>query len=388
MNQPIPRLRLLHLILATAETNGQYNEHCLPMAEQRDITICTYFRCEKPVPSSLTLFEGNNSVPSFLQKFRDAWRANTYDAVHAHVPHTGILLLLALLRYLLWRQVMPITVYTVQNSFQNYKLRNRLLMLPIFALFQRVVFCGQACMESYPAWMLWLVGRRAEVVPNAVDIDRVDRILTTTPRIAHPFTVVSVGRLIDIKNPFTLLQAFRTSLTSQGKGQPPETAPQLVFVGEGNRRQALAAECATLDLSAQVTLTGLVDRDSVFRHVANGDLFVSTSRGEGLPVAVIEAMACGCPVVLSDIPPHREIAQHTSVIPLLDCDDVAGFAAAIARFQAMTPAERQQIGAECRRVVERHFSLNAMHKQLESIYRSLALCASNSSVVQAPANPL
>ncbi|MEZ4683877.1 MAG: glycosyltransferase [Caldilineaceae bacterium] len=85
-------------------------------------------------------------------------------------------------------------------------------------------------------------------------------------------------------------------------------------------------------------------------------------------MAVIEAMACGRPVVLSDIPPHREIAQHTSVIPLIDCDDVAGFAEAIHRFRTMSPSERQKIGAECRRVVEMRFSLHAMHRQLESIY--------------------
>ncbi|MEZ4683876.1 MAG: glycosyltransferase [Caldilineaceae bacterium] len=295
-NQANSRLRVLHLILATAETNGQYNEHCLPMAEQREISICTYFRRTQAVPSTITLFEGNDTVPGFLRAFRGAWRAKDYDVVHAHVPHTGVMLLAALLRYMLFRQVMPYTVYTVQNSFQNYKLRNRLLMLPIFALFRRVVFCGQACMESYPAMMRWLVGKRAEVVPNAVDLERVDRTLASTPRLAHPFTVVSVGRIIDIKNPFTLLQAFHKSIgfivpensspddhtidnEVAGDGVQNLRSDQLTFVGEGNRRQELTALVAELGLATQVTLTGLVDRDSVYRHVANGDLFVSTSRG-------------------------------------------------------------------------------------------------------------
>ncbi|HXQ36410.1 MAG TPA: glycosyltransferase, partial [Anaerolineales bacterium] len=99
--------------------------------------------------------------------------------------------------------------------------------------------------------------------------------------------------------------------------------------------------------------------------------FVSASRGEGLPVAVLEAMACHRPVILSDIPPHREIVKDIDFIPLIQPDDVAGFARTIKKYQEMTPSERMEIGEKCRKIVEDRFSLPAMHAGYARIYSQI-----------------
>lgn len=357
------KLRILHLILGLTETNGQYNEHCLPMTQKRDLTICTYYTPDKKPPAAIKLFAGNNTIWGFCQAFRAAINAQEYDVIHAHVPNTGVMVLLAIFLFGLYRRVIPYSVYTVQNSFQNYKFRNRLLMLPIFMFFRKIVFCSHACQESFPFFMRWLVGKRSFVVPNAVDLDRVDRIVANLEKTqrSEQFTIASVGRLIPIKNPFTLLKAFQQA-GDDGK---------LVFIGEGSLRPELTAEVVQQGLEERVQFTGLVPRDEVFRRVSQADLYVSTSRGEGLPVAVIEVMACQRPVILSDIPPHREIARGVDFIPIVHEDDVAGFAREIARMRAMSPTERAELGAKCRQLVQDRFSLTAMHNQLEAIYRQL-----------------
>lgn len=353
------RLAVLNVLLSITETSGAYYQHCLGVADRREITICTYFRSNIPVPSGIRLFQGDNTPLGFFRALRAALKAGEYDIVHAHSPHVG--LLFVLLDMLLLGRFARSSVYNVQNSYQNYKLRNKLLMLPVFAYFRRVVCCSQACYESFPRIYRWLGGSRLRVVANGLDIGRADRILAQQPRNVHDelFRVVSVGRLIDIKNPHAILRAFAQAGGAGGR---------LAYIGEGYLQPALEAEASALGLGERAEFAGLIPRDQVFGRLSNADLVISASRGEGLPVAVIEAMACRCPVILSDIEPHREIAEGASFIPLVAPDDVAGLARAIERFRQMPAAERAAVGERCRQLVEQRYSLEAMHKGYEAVY--------------------
>jgi glycosyltransferase involved in cell wall biosynthesis len=209
-----------------------------------------------------------------------------------------------------------------------------------------------------------LAGDRLCFVQNGVDIERVERAIGNQRAYGRQgeLTAITVGRLIELKNPLSILNAF-----AQSAGQ----ASRLVYVGEGDLRDELVAACEASGLGDQVTMTGLIPRNSVYRHLVRADLFISASRMEGLPVAVLEAMACRCPVVLSDIPPHREIAHGVDFIPLVQPDDVAGFAQAIARIKAMSASERAELGEKCQRLAEQRFSLAAMHRGYDRLYAEL-----------------
>jgi glycosyltransferase involved in cell wall biosynthesis len=124
-------------------------------------------------------------------------------------------------------------------------------------------------------------------------------------------------------------------------------------------------------MNNQVKLPGLIPRNDVYEALANADLFVSTSYGEGLPIAALEAMACRCPVILSDIQPHRELAGGADFIPLVPADDSEGFAREISRFHSLSKEERKAIGEKCRAWAENRFSLTAMHKNYFALYEQL-----------------
>src|SRR5206468_1040278 len=64
------------------------------------------------------------------------------------------------------------------------------------------------------------------------------------------------------------------------------------------------------DIRDRVTFTGELTWDQVPTYLAVGDVFVFPSKFEGMPNALLEAMAAALPVVVSDIPPHRELIQH------------------------------------------------------------------------------
>lgn len=362
-------LRILQILLSMGETSAPYNEHCLPWAGKRDVTICSYFEPTIQHPKTITLFAGNGSLGRFLSNLRAALESKEYDAIHAHSPHVG-LLLLAVLLLGHWRYFGQ-TVFTVHDSYPNYKGRNRLMLLPVFALFRRIACCSIASYESFPALYKLLAGGRLSAVQNGLDIERVDRVATKAK--AHSgaqnevtenrFNVIAISRLVDVKNPFVLISAFQQSADEKSR---------LTYIGHGVLRDELDAQVRAAKMEQQIEFTGLIPRESVFTHLLNADLFISTSKGEGLPISVLEAMACGLPVLLSDIAPHREIAKLGDFIPLVKTHDTAGFARELKRFQEMSPLERKNIGQKCRKLVEANFSLNNMHAGYTKLYLEVA----------------
>lgn len=353
------RLRILHLILVLRSTNSQYNEHSLPVMTERDISLCTYFEPQLQAPDEIEVFAGDNTLIGFFRALRTALRARDHDVVHAHSPQTGVFFIIAtLLR--LDRGLRRRSVYTVHDSFYDYKRRNQLMMIPALAFFSRVVFCSDAAYASLPKVLHRLVGKRARVVQNGVDIERVDRVLASFERErSDRFRIISVGRLEEVKDPLALTRAFALA---------GDTESELVFVGDGDLRPEVERAVSESPLGDRIRLLGLVEREEVFRQIANAHVFVSVSHGEGLPVAAMEAMACSVPVVLSDIAPHREFAAPAEVVPLVPPGDVDGFAQAIARLRAMSDDERAAIGRASRDLVASRFTLDRMNQGYESIY--------------------
>jgi glycosyltransferase involved in cell wall biosynthesis len=236
------------------------------------------------------------------------------------------------------------------------------MLLPVFALFDRIVCCSRSSYESIPSLYKRLAGDGISIAQNSVNLARVDRAVETHPRnpAQKGVTVLWVGRMIEVKKPLDVLNAF-ADLGDENS--------RLVFVGDGPLRVSLSERVSELGLEERVSLTGFVSRERVYQYMMEADLLVSTSRVEGLPVAVLEAMACRCPVILSDIPSHRETAGGVDFIPLVRANDIRGFTERIRAFLTMPPRERALVGAECRTLVEKRFSLTAMHQKYEEVYR-------------------
>ena len=352
--------RVLHVELIASETSAPYNEHCLPKAGERPLAVCSYFDSPVEPPSGILLYGGGGSPLGFLRALARAVDEFSPSIVHVHTPHVGLLfILLAVVRPSLWHR----SVYTVHNCYENFRWRNRLLMIPVFAAFRRIVCCSHASFESFPGLFRWLARDRLRAVPNGLDVDRVVRMLgdrVQARECSGPPTVVSIGRLMPIKNPLGTVDAFLAAGLEDA---------HLAWIGEGPLEAPVRARGE--ELGERLELRGLLPRDAVYGALAEADLFVSTSHGEGLPLAPLEAMACGCPVVLSDIAPHREIAAGTDFVPLVSPDDAAGFGREIRRVMSLPEAERRAIGRECAAWVRERFSLTRMHEGYAAIYAEL-----------------
>jgi glycosyltransferase involved in cell wall biosynthesis len=102
------------------------------------------------------------------------------------------------------------------------------------------------------------------------------------------------------------------------------------------------------------------------------DLYVSSSRKEGLPLALLEAMASGLPVVATRVPGHLEVVVDGETGFLAESDDPQDLAAAIARLLD-DPELRKRMGRAGRKRVEDHFTVEHMASQIARLYREAAV---------------
>jgi glycosyltransferase involved in cell wall biosynthesis len=154
-----------------------------------------------------------------------------------------------------------------------------------------------------------------------------EQLLQATTPLAHPWfaadqvpVILGAGRLAPQKDFPTLLQAF--ALLRR------ECRAHLVILGEGKKRTQLEAMARELGISDEVDFPGFVDNP--YPWMAGASVFVLSSAWEGSPGVLIEAMACGCPVVSTDCPSGPdEILQHGTYGKLVPVGQAPALAAAI-----------------------------------------------------------
>jgi glycosyltransferase involved in cell wall biosynthesis len=168
---------------------------------------------------------------------------------------------------------------------------------------------------------------------------------------------VSVGALEPPKDPLTLAEAA-VSLVSGGS----DTV--VLVAGDGELREPV--EQIARESPGAVRLLG--HREDVARLMAAADLFVLSSRHEGLPYALLEAMAAGLPCVVSDYPGAVEVVGDAAL--LVPPGDAEGFAHAMGRLVA-DGSLRAALGERARRRVENRFSLEQMLAGTRQIYEEV-----------------
>ena len=167
-----------------------------------------------------------------------------------------------------------------------------------------------------------------------------------------------VGRMVPIKDLPTLVLAFARLL---------ETIPDayLLMTGDGPVRPAVERLIAERGLGDRIRLLGW--REDLASVYATIDVCVIASRNEGTPVAVIEAMAAGRPVVATSVGGVPDIVEDGETGILVPPGDVEALAGAMARL-ARDPAERSRMGEQGRRRVAR-YGYERLVDDIDRLYR-------------------
>lgn len=143
-------------------------------------------------------------------------------------------------------------------------------------------------------------------IPNGVDSDYFeDRSVRIPGKAAH---ILCVARLVRRKGQPVLLEAVRRLLDRNF----PVT---LTLVGDGDEEDEYRQVAARLDIGHIVTFSGYVDRDNIKRFYHAADIFVLPSENEGMSVAMLEALACGLPTVITEVGGLEHVREAVITFP-------------------------------------------------------------------------
>lgn len=224
----------------------------------------------------------------------------------------------------------------------------------------RRVFAGAALVialsEEWRARLLRICPQaRIEVVNNAVP-------LPDLPQPRHPEErpiLLFLGEVSRRKGIYDLVRALV---------RVAERVPQLELVcGGAGAIEEIRGLAGQLGIADRVVCEGWLDADRKRAELARATIFALPSYAEGMPMALLEAMSWGLPVITTPVGGVPQVITHETNGLLVQPGDIDALAAAIVRLM-VTPALRAHLGAAARATIQERFSLQASIERLLEIY--------------------
>ena len=266
-----------------------------------------------------------------------------------------------LLSYLIARRHGARSVVTLHGEESPGRLAMRLALGARYFLMHslaRLVGARFAAVSADLRSRFPMLAARCVVIPNGVSIPAA---VAREPAAQRGGLVIGwVGRLVAIKGLPTLLEAL---------AQLPAglAATRLLLVGDGPERAGLIALAARLGIADRVELAGFVDDPAAW--FSRMDVFALPSFHEGLPVALLEAMAAGLPCVAAAVGGIPEVDGGSGALRLVASHAPADWAAARAGLLA-DPAQRDALGARGRARCAERFSIEGVVAAYSALYCS------------------
>jgi glycosyltransferase involved in cell wall biosynthesis len=299
------------------------------------------------------------------------------DIVHTHTAKAGTLGRLAGMLYnAIHRPPRPIRLvhtyhgHVFEGYFRSLTARLFLSIERLLAKFTDALIAISPRIKS-DLLDTYQIGQRerVHVIPLGFHLDDLLAIDGTTRASARAslgidagsLAVTTVGRLTAIKQQNLFLEAAKNLASSSSR---------FVFlvVGDGELRHELEQQAARLGIAAQVTFLGW--RGDLQTIYAATDVFVLTSRNEGTPVALIEAMAAGVSCVSTDVGGVRDVIVDSTCGVVVPPEDVEALTDAVAML-ANLPVTREEMGRRARLVVRERFGSDRLVSDISALYRRL-----------------
>lgn len=299
----------------------------------------------------------SEGIGAFQQALRELLEREKYDAVHVHESETCYVALQVAKKLGIRCRIAHSHTSSPYEGIKG-EIRRLSGCVLNYHFASHVIGCGKLAGER--VFGKWNMRRpKALVLPNAIDTpqfaydETVREEVRTELDLEGKYILGMVGRLCVEKNyPFAL------ELIASLSREDPDCL--LVIAGGGEEQEAIERKIEELGISEHVKLLGR--RGDVNRLYQAFDVFLLTSFTEGYPVAAVEAMAAGLPVLLSDV--ITDELQFGSAVEYLPLKNSGLWLAAVRRRKGDTGRKERQCEPE-----QHGLDIRTAAKQLEKIYR-------------------
>lgn len=289
-------------------------------------------------------------LPLIVFRFRKIVKAENPDIVHTHLFWPTVIGRLAVPS----RIPLITTIHAFIATSVEYKQWHIRFLDKLTYRFRKsvIVVVARGALKEYFSF-LRLKPWKSYALYTFVDIGRFNNKQLPPPVSSPVFRVISVGALRRQKNYSYLVEAF-----SRIKDKPIE----LHIYGRGDLEESLRRQIETS--GARVVLKG--QHKEIEQIIPQYDLYVMSSSFEGFSLSVLEAMAMGMPLLLSDIPSFREQAEGIAgFFPLNDPDQLVK---QLVAFSQKPAAELKAMGERARQKAVNEFTLEKHMEGLRAIY--------------------
>jgi glycosyltransferase involved in cell wall biosynthesis len=333
------------------------NDHEFKIAEKAHALGLTFYEIEERSKFDLRV----------LRSIRDIILKHDINLIHAHDYKSDLFAYLVGLRLRRRRMALLSTAHAWVMLGLRGRLYRRLDLL-LMRRFTHLIAVSQATKDEMttagvPAAMV-------SVIHNAIETDiwsptSVSTNLRKELGLGNAFPIIGyVGRIMPEKDLDTWLHA--AALVAK---KFPDAAFVLVGEGRDGRTLQYLRDLATsLGISKRVIFPGYQENLPPFYH--SFDIFFMSSRREGLPNSILEAMALGLPVVTTDVAGTKELVINGETGFVLAQQNVYGLAQALTTL-ANDHDMRSRMGLASRRRVEREFSFAGRLQRIETVYEQL-----------------
>jgi len=205
--------------------------------------------------------------------------------------------------------------------------------------------------------------KKISVIPNGIDPkiqpQSKDKSLVKKLKLSGKTILLYLGQLSQRKNVKFLIKVI-LKLSSNFS---------LLLVGDGPQKSQLLSEVRQKNLKTRINFTGLVTREEKTKYLNLADIFLYPTKKEGFGLTVLEAMACGKPVICSDIPVLREVVQDKQNGFLLKPNKSKDWVALIKKINKDSET-KNRIG-ERAKTVKQKFTWNKTAEQTIKVYQDI-----------------